>query len=134
MRRAFVVLVLLAMMVGLKALQTQADDGSDPMTLAAIGFVVQALVLLASHLGMVTVAEGVETEGQARLLAELGCDRGQGWLFARAMPFEAPVAFCDDYSPVERCTPRPLSTSFAPSMMRASSSATVGRSSIAPTT
>lgn len=103
---------------------------ADPKAVA----VVRALVLLASHLGMVTVAEGVETEGQARLLAELGCDRGQGWLFARAMPFEALVAFCDDYSPVERCTPRPLSTSSAPSMMRASSSATVGRSSIAPTT
>ena len=47
MRRAFVVLVLLAMMVGLKALQTQADDGSDPMTLAAIGFVVLAAFAIA---------------------------------------------------------------------------------------
>ncbi len=47
MRRAFVVLVLLAMMVGLKALQTHADDGSDSMTLAAIGFVVLAAFAIA---------------------------------------------------------------------------------------
>lgn len=40
---------------------------------------------LAEHFGMTTVAEGVETEEQAEFLRQLGCDRLQGWLYARAM-------------------------------------------------
>ena len=34
---------------------------------------------------MKTTAEGVETTDQARLLSALGCDFGQGFLFARPM-------------------------------------------------
>jgi len=34
---------------------------------------------------MRVVAEGIEDEVQARKLHELGCDMGQGWLYARAM-------------------------------------------------
>lgn len=40
MRRVFVILALLAMMAGLDRLKTQSAGGSDPLTLAAIGFVV----------------------------------------------------------------------------------------------
>jgi sensor c-di-GMP phosphodiesterase-like protein len=39
---------------------------------------------------MTVVAEGVETEGQRKTLAELGCDIVQGFLYAPALP---PVAF-----------------------------------------
>ena len=46
---------------------------------------VEATVKVARSLGMRTVAEGVETEGQARAVRELGCDKGQGWLFGRPM-------------------------------------------------
>jgi EAL domain-containing protein (putative c-di-GMP-specific phosphodiesterase class I) len=38
-------------------------------------------------MGMSTVAEGIETEGQAELMRALTCDRGQGYLFSR--PLEA---------------------------------------------
>lgn len=41
---------------------------------------------LADHLGLTTVAEGVETEDQAASLDDLGCRQLQGWLFAKAMP------------------------------------------------
>lgn len=40
---------------------------------------------LADHFGLITVAEGVETEPQARYLTELGCQELQGWLYAKAM-------------------------------------------------
>ncbi len=51
-------------------------------------FIVQAMIELAQQLGLSTVGEGVETLEQARLLHELGCVHGQGWLFDRALPFE----------------------------------------------
>jgi EAL domain-containing protein (putative c-di-GMP-specific phosphodiesterase class I) len=44
------------------------------------------LIDLAHELGLCTTAEGVETELQYAQIKELGCDLGQGFLFA------APVA------------------------------------------
>lgn len=49
-----------------------------------------AVVRVGQSLNMTVVAEGVETEGQSRLLAELGCHVVQGFLYAPAL---APVAF-----------------------------------------
>jgi len=49
-----------------------------------------AVVRVGQGLGMTVVAEGVETEGQRKVLAELGCDVVQGFLYAPAL---APVAF-----------------------------------------
>lgn len=46
---------------------------------------VAAIAALAEHLGMQTIAEGVETRAQAEALARLGCDSGQGWYFAHPM-------------------------------------------------
>jgi EAL domain-containing protein (putative c-di-GMP-specific phosphodiesterase class I) len=37
-------------------------------------------------LGMVVIAEGVETEEQRKLLADLGCTAFQGYLFGRPVP------------------------------------------------
>jgi EAL domain-containing protein (putative c-di-GMP-specific phosphodiesterase class I) len=34
------------------------------------------------------IAEGVESEGQAALLEEMGCDMAQGYHFARPLPPE----------------------------------------------
>lgn len=48
--------------------------------------IVQAIIAMASSLGMRTVAEGVEVLEQAQLLVELGCDECQGYYFARPMP------------------------------------------------
>lgn len=41
---------------------------------------------MARDLDYTLVAEGVETEDDRRVLAGLGVDLGQGWLFARALP------------------------------------------------
>jgi diguanylate cyclase (GGDEF)-like protein len=47
---------------------------------------VAAIIAMSGALNMKTVAEGIEDETQRRKLAELGCELGQGWLFAKAMP------------------------------------------------
>jgi diguanylate cyclase (GGDEF)-like protein/PAS domain S-box-containing protein len=47
--------------------------------------IVSTILALAKGFGLRTIAEGIETERQARLLSEAGCDELQGFLFARAM-------------------------------------------------
>ncbi|CAN5164867.1 hypothetical protein BH11PSE9_BH11PSE9_15610 [soil metagenome] len=49
---------------------------------------IEAPVRVARSLGMRTVAEGIETEGQAAILTALHCDKGQGYLYARPLPAE----------------------------------------------
>jgi EAL domain-containing protein (putative c-di-GMP-specific phosphodiesterase class I)/GGDEF domain-containing protein len=43
------------------------------------------MIEVAHALDVVVTAEGVETEGQAEILRELGCDLAQGFLYARPM-------------------------------------------------
>ena len=50
---------------------------------------IEATVRVARSLGMSTVAEGIETDGQAARVRELGCDKGQGYLFSRPLPADA---------------------------------------------
>jgi diguanylate cyclase (GGDEF)-like protein len=45
--------------------------------------IIKGLVSITRSLGIKVVAEGIETPEQAALLKELGCDFGQGYLFAR---------------------------------------------------
>ncbi|HET7887121.1 MAG TPA: EAL domain-containing protein [Bradyrhizobium sp.] len=62
------------------------DVESDPAARA----VVTTVVRVGQSLQLTVVAEGVETEGQRHLLAELGCDVIQGFLYAPAL---SPSAF-----------------------------------------
>ncbi|HYI64745.1 MAG TPA: EAL domain-containing protein [Allosphingosinicella sp.] len=57
----------------------QAISGEDPESTA----IIRAVVALAGSLGMKTVAEGVSTEDQLRLVRALGCDKIQGYIFSR---------------------------------------------------
>jgi EAL domain-containing protein (putative c-di-GMP-specific phosphodiesterase class I) len=66
-----------------------ATMGSSPEGLTLARVVVQ----LATSLDLTTVAEGIETVEQADLLRGMGCQLGQGYLFARPLPFEEYVAF-----------------------------------------
>ncbi len=51
--------------------------------------IVKATIDLAHGLGMTATAEGIETEQQARLLRELGCDVGQGYWIAQPLEPDA---------------------------------------------
>lgn len=57
---------------------------------------IEATIRMAHTLGLGTVAEGIETEGQARLMAELGCDKGQGYLYGKPLEAQALVAWVRD--------------------------------------
>ena len=50
------------------------------------GAIVAAVANMARGLGVDVVAEGVETEGQAAALRELGCEYAQGYLYGRPVP------------------------------------------------
>lgn len=50
--------------------------------------IVRALIQLCRSIGIVVVAEGIETEDQLLHLFTLGCHVGQGFLFARPLPPE----------------------------------------------
>jgi EAL domain-containing protein (putative c-di-GMP-specific phosphodiesterase class I) len=47
---------------------------------------VSAIIALASNLGMLPLAEGIETEQEWRFLADRGCEYGQGFYFSKALP------------------------------------------------
>lgn len=75
------------------------------------GAIVEALISIASRLGMRIVAEGIESEGQARRLVGMGCRLGQGYLYARPMPAEAVAAFVGSFRrSAAGSLPRPAAT------------------------
>lgn len=47
-----------------------------------------ALISMAKACDMLVVAEGIETRGQAEMLRKLGCQMGQGYLWARPAPLD----------------------------------------------
>ncbi len=53
--------------------------------------IVRVIIMLAHHLGLKVVAEGVETEAQLDLLRHLGCERAQGYLFSKPVDHQAIV-------------------------------------------
>ena len=63
------------------------------MTSGPVGHVlVSSIIALAHALKLKVVAEGVETEEQARMLLNLDCDEGQGYLFSKPVPAAAMLA------------------------------------------
>jgi diguanylate cyclase (GGDEF)-like protein/PAS domain S-box-containing protein len=62
------------------------DSGDDRIVVAAI-------VAMAHALGILVTAEGIETLEQCELARQSGCDRGQGFWFARPLPPADVIAF-----------------------------------------
>ncbi len=62
---------------------------------------VNSTIELAHSLGEEVVAEGVEDNETLQLLGQMGCDKAQGYLIGRPMPFEALVDYLADHSPAK---------------------------------
>jgi diguanylate cyclase (GGDEF)-like protein len=67
-------------------------EGSEHMV------IVQAVLSIASALGMTATAEGVETDEQRLILAGLGCDEAQGYFFSRPVPIEEVSGILDKWT------------------------------------
>ena len=63
--------------------------------------VISSLIELCHKLGMLCVAEGIETQSQVELLKKLGCDRLQGYYIGKPMP---PEDFFAQFAPEKQET------------------------------
>jgi diguanylate cyclase (GGDEF)-like protein/PAS domain S-box-containing protein len=66
------------------------DLATDQEDAAIVGAIIQ----MAHSLGLTTIAEGVETQEALDLLRKSGCDLAQGYFYARPMPADDVLAFC----------------------------------------
>jgi diguanylate cyclase (GGDEF)-like protein len=71
------------------------DLSSDANALA----IVRAVTTMAKALGMITTAEGVETEEQLRQIRRLGCNEAQGFYIGRPQRLEDIARLLQDYAP-----------------------------------
>jgi len=58
---------------------------------------VEAIIVMAHKLDIKTIAEGVETKEQERLLMDFGCDYAQGFLYSAPIPIAELMQFADQY-------------------------------------
>jgi len=58
--------------------------------------IVTAIIAMAHSLGLLTIAEGVETEAQMNYLRDLGCDEMQGYWFSRPLAADRFKGFVDE--------------------------------------
>lgn len=72
-----------------KSFVSELNAGNDAHALC------EAIVVMAHKLGLKVIAEGVETTLQRDLLAQMGCDYAQGYLFYKPLPAEEFQALLD---------------------------------------
>lgn len=68
--------------------------------------IVRTVITLSDTLNLTPTAEGVETEDQRALLEEMGCPRGQGFLFSRPVPADEFAELLRDGIPSAQPTQR----------------------------
>ncbi|MBW8190061.1 EAL domain-containing protein [Neiella marina] len=66
-----------------------------------VASIIDMVIGLAERLNLTVVAEGIETDQQKKLLTEMGCHCGQGYLFAKPMPFADLKKFLNAFRPLD---------------------------------
>jgi EAL domain-containing protein (putative c-di-GMP-specific phosphodiesterase class I) len=61
--------------------------------------IISAIIAMSASLNLATVAEGVETEEQMKMLSDKGCNRMQGYFFSRPLPAAEFETFLVAYDP-----------------------------------
>ncbi len=59
--------------------------------------IVRSTIDLGHNMGLRVVAEGIESEAVWRLLADLGCDQGQGYFMSRPIPGDQLIAWLEKW-------------------------------------
>jgi EAL domain-containing protein (putative c-di-GMP-specific phosphodiesterase class I) len=65
--------------------------------------IVQSTIDLGHNLGLKVVAEGIENKGTWDLLAEMGCDFGQGYYMGRPMHHSQFIKWLDSWEASQVC-------------------------------
>jgi len=73
--------------------------------------IVQSIIDLGHHLGLTTIAEGVETAADLEALRRYGCDAAQGYYLSRPVPAAALDRWRSTQPPSQRGEPRPAGRS-----------------------
>ena len=81
----------------LSGLKVDRDFVRDIVSSESDAALVETVLTLGRRMDLTVVAEGIETEEQRDRLLELGCEYGQGFLFAEPMPAEE----CGGWLPVD---------------------------------
>lgn len=54
-----------------------------------IAAMVDSIIYMAKRMNITIIAQGIETEGECRLLVGMGCKHGQGYLFSKPVDFQS---------------------------------------------
>ncbi|MCQ2531844.1 MAG: EAL domain-containing protein [Saccharofermentans sp.] len=58
--------------------------------------IIKSTISMAKDIGIYTLAEGVETEEQYEFLKKIGCEKVQGFLFERPLPYDQFIESCNE--------------------------------------
>ena len=79
----------------IRALKIDKSFINDVSTNINDAIIVNSVISLGKNLGLVVIAEGIESEEQLQFLVKNGCLRGQGYHLSRPLSFEQMTTFLE---------------------------------------